>query len=155
MKEDFDPVDIKFTFKCQKRWEDLQATDNHDMRFCNECNYHVHSIVDRLDLKKLELGGECFAINIIQPNSQLITILGGVEKSLPAYPPIQTFVFSFGYVSNLSESQLLTIKSLRHLKAIINMKNKKIKFTIQLSQLEELERIIHILEQDNIIYSIE
>jgi hypothetical protein len=155
MKDDLDLADIKFTFRCQKEWKDLQTTENDDVRFCSECNYHVHSIVDRLDLKKLDLGEECFAVTISQPNSQLITIMGGVKKSLPAYPPVQTFVFSCGYVSNLSESQLLTIKSLRYLEATLNMKNKKIKFTLRSSRVEELDRITHILEQENIIYSIE
>jgi hypothetical protein len=155
MKNDLNLADIKFTFRCQKKWDDLERTDRHDVRLCNECNYHVHSIVDRLDLRKLDLGGECFSVKISQPDQESTTILGGAKKSLPVYPPIQTFLFSCGYISNLSEVQLSTIKSLRHLNAMLNMKNKKIKFTIRLSQLEELNRIIDILEKDNIIYSIE
>jgi hypothetical protein len=151
--KDLDLSDIKFTFRCDKRWEDLQVTDNDDVRFCNECNYHVHSIVDRLDLKKLELGEECFAVKSERLKGYMI---GGVEKALPIYPPIKTFLFSFGYTSNLSESQLATIKWMhRYLKVALTMKNKKIQFTVALSQVEELNRIIHILEQEKIIYSIE
>jgi hypothetical protein len=153
MKDDLNLTDIKFTFRCQKQWEDLQVTDNHDVRFCNECNYHVHSIVDRLDLKKLELGEECFAVKDIPMKGFRI---GGVEKPLPIYPPVKTFLFSCGYTSNLSESQFATIKWLnRNLKVALIMKNKKIQFTVTLSQQEELDRIINILEQDKIIYSIE
>ncbi len=156
MKDNLDLTDIKFTFRCQKKWKDLQTTENDDVRFCSECNYHVHSIVDRLDLKKLDLGEECFAVTISQPNSQLITIMGGVEQSLPAYPPIQTFVFSCGYISNLSEGQLRTIKWLgKYLRVHLSMKRKKIRFTAHLSQREELERIISILEEDKIISSVE
>jgi hypothetical protein len=153
MKDDLDLSDIKFTFRCDKRWDDLQVTDNNDVRFCNECNYHVHSIVDRLDLKKLELGEECFAVKSERLKGYMI---GGVEKALPIYPPIKTFLFSVGYTSNLSESQLATIKWMqRYLKVVLNMKNKKIQFTVKLSQVEELNRIINILEQEKIIYSIE
>jgi hypothetical protein len=154
MKDELDFTDIKFTFRCPKQWEDLQVTDNHDVRFCTECNYHVHSIVDRLDLKKLDLGEECFAVKDSRVNG--IFILGGVEKSLPTYPPIKTFLFSCGHTSNLSDSQLATIEWLRrHFQVRLSMKNKKIKFTVKLSQIEELDRIINILDRDNIIYSIE
>jgi hypothetical protein len=153
MKDDLDLSDIKFTFRCDKQWEDLQVTDNNDVRFCNECNYHVHSIVDRLDLKKLELGEECFAVKSERLRGYMI---GGVEKALPIYPPIKTFSFNVGYTSNLSESQLATIKWMhRYLKVVLDMKNKKIQFTVKLSQVEELNRIINILEQEKIIYSIE
>jgi hypothetical protein len=153
MKDDLDLSDIKFTFRCDKQWEDLQVTDNDDVRFCNECNYHVHSIVDRLDLKKLELGEECFAVKSERLRGYMI---GGVEKALPIYPPIKTFLFNVGYTSNLSESQLATIKWMhRYLKVVLDMKNKKIQFTVKLSQVEELNRIINILEQEKIIYSIE
>jgi hypothetical protein len=153
MKDDLDLSDIKFTFRCNKQWEDLQITDNDDVRFCNECNYHVHSIVDRLDLKKLELGEECFAVKSERLRGYMI---GGVEKALPIYPPIKTFLFNVGYTSNLSESQLATIKWMhRYLKVVLDMKNKKIQFTVKLSQVEELNRIINILEQEKIIYSIE
>ena len=79
MKDDFDPTDIKFTFRCQKKWEDLQITDNHEMRFCNECNYHVHSIVNSLDLKKLDSGEECFAVKDIQVGG---FTMGRVKKPL-------------------------------------------------------------------------
>jgi hypothetical protein len=154
MKEDLNLTDIKFTFRCQKRWEDLQTTDNHDVRFCSECNYRVHSIVERLDLNKLDLGEECFAVK--DSRVEGIFILGGVEKALPAYPPIKTFVFSCGYTSNLSESQLATIEWLRrHLQVAVSMKNKKTQFTVKLSQIEKLDRIINILDRDKIIYSIQ
>ncbi len=153
MKDNLDLTDIKFTFRCQKNWDDLQPTDNHDVRFCNECNYHVHSIVDRLDLKKLDLGEKCFAVK--DSHSKGIFILGGAERSLPALP-ITVFVFRCGYVSNLSEGQLLTIKWLgRYLNVKLKMKNRKIKFTAHLYKVEELDRIISILERDKIIYSIE
>jgi hypothetical protein len=155
MKDDLDLTDIKFTFRCQKNWDELQATDNHDVRFCNECNYHVHSIVDRLDLKKLDLGEKCFAVQDSQSDGKGIFILGGAERSQPTYPPIQTFVFSCGYISNLSHGQLLTIKWIgRYLHVKLKMK-KKIGFTAYISQVEELDRIISILERDKIIYSIE
>jgi hypothetical protein len=153
MEDDLDITDIKFTFRCQKQWEDLQITENHDMRFCNECNYHVHSIVNRLDLKKLDLGEKCFAVKDVPARG---FIIGGVEKPLPAYPPIQTFLFSCGYTSNLSDSQVATVKWMhRYLRVSLSMKNKKIQFTVKLSQKEELDRIINILEQDKIVYSIE
>jgi hypothetical protein len=153
MKDNLDLSDIKFTFHCDKRWDDLKVTGNDDVRFCHECNYHVHSIVDRLDLKKLELGEECFAVKSERLKGYII---GGVDKALPIYPPIKTFLFSFGYTSNLSEGQLATIKWMhRHLKVVLDMKNKKIQFTVELSQVEELNRIINILEQEKIIYSIE
>ena len=148
MNEDLNLTDIKFTFRCPKKWEDLQVTDNDDVRLCNECKYHVHSIVDRLDLKKLDSGGECFAVK-----SSLLRgyTIGGVEKALLIYPPSQTFLFSFGYTSNLSTSQVATIKWMhKYLKVALSLKNKKIQFTVKLSQAEELDRIINILERDEI-----
>ncbi len=153
MENDLDISDIKFTFRCDKRWEDLQVTNNDDVRFCHECNYQVHSIVERLDLRKLELGEECFAVKSERLKGYII---GGVEKSLPRYPPTKTFLFSCGHTSNLSESQLATIKWMhKYLKVALNVKNKKIQFTIELSQVEQLDRIINILSQEKIIYSIE
>ena len=54
------------------------------------------------------------------------------------------------------KSQFATIKWLhRHLQVALSMTTKKIQFTVKLSHTEELDRIIQILEQDKIIYSIE
>jgi hypothetical protein len=156
MKDSSNLADIKFTFRCEQKWEDLEITANTDVRFCDRCNYKVHYITHHLDLQKLDLGEKCVALKT--PDTEKgVFILGGIEKPLPKYPPIKIFVFSCGYISR---KQLETLQWLeRHFSCHLEMKQKnirfKVRFKVGLSQLEELDRIINILEKEEIIYAIE
>ena len=31
----------KFSYRCSAKWDDLQATDDDDVRFCNDCQKEV------------------------------------------------------------------------------------------------------------------
>jgi hypothetical protein len=152
-------LDIKFTFQCKQKWYKLQPTANPDVRFCHDCSLNVHSIVDRLDLEKLDIGEKCIALTTeLSEREGWVTILGGVERStrsLPKYPPQQQFIFSCGYMANLTKSQLNTLHFLRRdLQVTLSLK-KKTQFTAWCAQPEELDRIIRVLEREEIIYSIE
>jgi hypothetical protein len=156
MEDTDNNLNIKFTFQCKRKWYELQPTTNPDVRFCHECSLNVHSIVDRLDLEKLDIGERCIALTTKSSEREgWITILGGVERSIPEYPPKQQFIFNCGYMDNLTKSQLNTLHFLRRNFQVTLSLKKKTQFTAWCAQPEELDRIIRVLDREEIIYSIE
>jgi hypothetical protein len=157
MKVDDKPPVIEFAYRCTRQWEDLEATTDPEVRFCNECNLTVHYIDNRLDPRKLAPEAKCFAAKIPTPERPKGVIIAGqiAPGDWPrAYPPRQEFIFYFGPKSNLTEGQLATIRWLRYLGGKPVMKSNMIRLTYSTAVPERLDRIISILQKEGISFSI-
>lgn len=54
--------ELQFRFKCKKTWDDLQASPQEGIRYCNDCKKHVNKIMSLEQLKMLEDNQPCVAI---------------------------------------------------------------------------------------------
>jgi uncharacterized protein (TIGR02996 family) len=53
-----------FNVVCDRRWEDLAATDDEKLRFCGECKKHVHYCDTIEEARSHAHAGECVAVNL-------------------------------------------------------------------------------------------
>lgn len=53
-----------FQFVCDRRWEDLQATEEEKVRFCEGCQQRVHYCSTESDVKIQARFGNCVAVNL-------------------------------------------------------------------------------------------
>jgi len=53
---------VEFTFQCPKQWENLQPTDNFDIRFCTVCSRNVHLCDTLEEVHRHAALGNCIAI---------------------------------------------------------------------------------------------
>ena len=52
-----------FAFKCSVNWDNLEETDDENIRFCLDCQKEVHFCEDDEDLVKSIKLNRCIAIN--------------------------------------------------------------------------------------------
>jgi group I intron endonuclease len=58
----FDVKNCVFSFKCSKKWDELEGTVNEKIKFCSDCNKHVYHVEDSGSyLRHIKLG-ECVAV---------------------------------------------------------------------------------------------
>ncbi|HVL11543.1 MAG TPA: TIGR02996 domain-containing protein [Gemmata sp.] len=55
---------IRFNVVCDRRWEDLAATDDNAVRFCDDCKQHVHYCDTIEAARRHAWKGECVAVNL-------------------------------------------------------------------------------------------
>ena len=53
----------RFAFKCDKKWGDLDATEEDSIRFCNACEKEVHFCEDDEELARNIRLNRCVAFN--------------------------------------------------------------------------------------------
>ena len=160
MDEDNKITEIEFSFRCQRKWHELQKTENPDIRFCDDCRQNVHYVGSKLDFAKYDENAKCFAVRIYEMDrSKAVTIAGGIGGvKLPPfsnYPQTASFIIKFGPKSGLSESQLETIKWLRHFNAKPVVKDKMVELVINSITEEKFDRIISLLEKEEIPFTVE
>jgi len=68
----------RFAFKCSSKWEDLQDTENDQIKFCNDCQKEVFFCEDDYALISHVRLNHCVAI--LKPNSKEL-ILGDIKYS--------------------------------------------------------------------------
>ncbi|WP_459557949.1 GspE/PulE/PilB domain-containing protein [Lacunimicrobium album] len=65
--------DLKFQFRCPKRWLDLSPTDHETRRFCSVCQRAVYLCDNEYEAKTLGKEGKCIAvIDLKYPSGYLI-----------------------------------------------------------------------------------
>ena len=53
------------TFKCPLKWEDLEKTDDEDVRYCKECMENVYQVPNLLAFKKRAKEKKCVSIKCV------------------------------------------------------------------------------------------
>ena len=56
-----DEIRCRFDFVCPKQWDELQVTDNNEVRYCDHCNESVYLAQSESDLDRLAIDGKCAA----------------------------------------------------------------------------------------------
>ena len=55
-------ITCRFEFECSKKWSDLKATDNQNIRFCSACNHEVYLAASQSEFDQYAADGKCVAI---------------------------------------------------------------------------------------------
>ncbi|MEM9510730.1 MAG: pentapeptide repeat-containing protein, partial [Cyanobacteria bacterium P01_E01_bin.35] len=53
---------VRFSYQCPKQWNNLQATANESVRFCDACQEHVFYCTDKYEADQHARQGNCIAI---------------------------------------------------------------------------------------------
>jgi hypothetical protein len=59
-------ITCKFEFECSKKWAELQATDNKNIKFCSDCNHEVYLANSQYEFNQYASDGKCVAIETIE-----------------------------------------------------------------------------------------
>src|SRR5262249_4182769 len=54
---------VRFEYECPRTWDNLRATDDARVRFCNECRRQVYYCETVAQARVLGLRGECVAVD--------------------------------------------------------------------------------------------
>jgi uncharacterized protein (TIGR02996 family) len=54
---------MRFAYRCQNRWVDLDPTQEEQVRYCGECKKTVHYCDNKEEVEKMAVEGNCIAIN--------------------------------------------------------------------------------------------
>ena len=92
MKEKFE-IKNCFEFVCPLKWDNLEKTDNNDIRFCGSCEKQVFKASDLDSFSKLANDNKCVAY---KANEGVPTIMG------ETIPPI-SFDYKSGGLSSKNE----------------------------------------------------
>jgi uncharacterized protein (TIGR02996 family) len=57
-------LSLRFNYLCDRRWEDLQATDDRAVRFCAGCKRNVHYCDTIMEARELAQEGHCIAVDL-------------------------------------------------------------------------------------------
>ena len=63
---------VEFRFRCPKLWENLQSTEDSDIRFCETCRRNVHLCHDMGEVAGHALAGNCIAVLSSNPGSHMV-----------------------------------------------------------------------------------
>jgi uncharacterized protein (TIGR02996 family) len=55
---------VRFDYLCDRRWEDLQATENQAVRFCDGCQQNVHYCDMIMEARDHAQHGRCIAVDL-------------------------------------------------------------------------------------------
>jgi uncharacterized protein (TIGR02996 family) len=55
---------IRFSYLCDRRWEDLSATDDQAVRFCDACNHNVHYCDTITEAREHAVKGNCISVDL-------------------------------------------------------------------------------------------
>ena len=61
-KVDEDGRKLAVVYRCREKWEDLQFTDNDQVRYCNKCSQPVFHVADTEDLHRAVTAGRCVMV---------------------------------------------------------------------------------------------
>ena len=81
-RTDVENCGLEFSFKCPRRWEDLETTGNDTVRFCDDCRKHVHHCGSIGEARRQAGLGKCIAVDSrltrqpgdIQPPVRMMTM---------------------------------------------------------------------------------
>jgi hypothetical protein len=101
----------KFTFKCPQLWNELQVTENPDVKYCGQCQYTVRFIRKSEDFENYLNEDKCFAVNMLDPQTGgSIAVVGAIA---PAYEEDETIVNIYLQpIDTLSATQIKIIKEI-------------------------------------------
>jgi uncharacterized protein (TIGR02996 family) len=55
---------LRFDFLCDRKWEDLRATDGRAVRFCDACRHNVHYCGTITEARRHAWEGHCVAVDL-------------------------------------------------------------------------------------------
>jgi uncharacterized protein (TIGR02996 family) len=55
---------LTFDYRCDRRWEDLNSTDEMAIRFCDACQHNVHYCDTIMEARKQASAGHCIAVDL-------------------------------------------------------------------------------------------
>jgi uncharacterized protein (TIGR02996 family) len=55
---------VTFDFLCDRRWEELNPTDDRAVRFCDTCQQHVHYCDTIMEARRHAWDGHCIAVDL-------------------------------------------------------------------------------------------
>jgi uncharacterized protein (TIGR02996 family) len=58
---------VRFDYLCDRRWEDMQATDDRAVRFCDACKKNVHYCDTIMEAREHAQEGHCIAVDLGVP----------------------------------------------------------------------------------------
>ena len=79
-----------FGFKCNQKWETLNATSVNGIKFCDDCQREVHLVEDLRSLEEAIILNRCVAISTLSDKNEIVreVTVGMVEAfdfDEPAY----------------------------------------------------------------------
>jgi len=87
-----DNRDCKINYKCPKAWDDLDKTEDSDVRHCNQCDKDVHFCADVESLKEANIEDLCVAVPVTDGFEEGV-MMGDIDWSgfdgapFPPLPP--------------------------------------------------------------------
>lgn len=68
--------EYKVKYKCPLEWNNLEETEDSEIRFCNECNKNVYHCETSIDIDKHIKLNNCIAYFPIPDESPPLTLMG-------------------------------------------------------------------------------
>ena len=65
-------IECRFRYICSKTWEELQSTDNADVKFCKHCRHNVYLAHNESEFEEHTARGRCVAIERDEGEQMLI-----------------------------------------------------------------------------------
>lgn len=79
LKTDADTSSVQ-VYRCMKTWDELQATDHDEVRYCDSCKQSVYQIIDMAGYEQAVAKGRCVMVEGHDPKSKKQhVIVGNVE----------------------------------------------------------------------------
>jgi len=69
---DSDGRKLAVVYRCRERWEDLQATDNDQVRYCTKCSMSVFRVADTHDFQRAVAAGRCVMVEATQQRQYFV-----------------------------------------------------------------------------------
>lgn len=57
-----------FKFRCEKKWQNLERTDNPEIRYCGTCGEDIHYVHTNKELRKAIEANQCVALVVAEEN---------------------------------------------------------------------------------------
>jgi len=70
---------LAVVYRCRERWEDLQATENDQVRYCNSCSMPVFRVADTADFHRAIAAGRCVMVQVAQQRQYFL----GMPATVP------------------------------------------------------------------------
>ena len=68
--------DCAFTFKCPMDWDNLEETDNVDVKYCSVCEENVYHAPNLLEFKQRVKEKQCVSIRKVDDNGEEEILMG-------------------------------------------------------------------------------
>lgn len=82
--------DCQFSFKCPKKWDSLQTTENVNVRYCDACQEHVWFCKTNKALRYAVSQGRCVAVEVVSKipiigNIPVLGRVGNLSGTVPEF----------------------------------------------------------------------